>query len=110
MMLLVRERLRAIGAFDIKEICTATLVPGAGPGSAHTRSRISRRKSMIWSNFGRSALSRAMSGCGRLPLVMYTVVAFFLLAQLALVQPRGLGWLRKHRLARNFSGNRSREG
>ena len=43
MMLLVRGRLRAIGAFDIKAIWTATLVPGAGPGSTHTRSRISRR-------------------------------------------------------------------
>lgn len=42
MMLLVRGRLRAIGAFDMKEIWTATLVPSAGPGS-HTRSRISRR-------------------------------------------------------------------
>ena len=41
---------------------------------------------------------------------MYTMVAFFLLALLALVRPRGLGWLKKHRLARNFSGNRSHEG
>ncbi len=43
MMLLVRGRLRAIGAFDIKESRTATLVPSTGPGSAHTRSRISGR-------------------------------------------------------------------
>ena len=43
MMLLVRGRLRAIGAFGIKAIWTATLVPSAGPGSAHMRSRISRR-------------------------------------------------------------------
>ena len=40
MMLLVRGSLRAIGAFDIQEIRTATLVPSAGPGSAHIRSRI----------------------------------------------------------------------
>ena len=43
MMLLVRGRLRAIGAFDIKESRTATLVPSAGPGSAHIRGRISGR-------------------------------------------------------------------
>ena len=43
MMLLVRGRLRAIGAFGIKAIWIATLVPSAGPGSAHMRSRISRR-------------------------------------------------------------------
>lgn len=41
MMLLGRGRLRVIGAFDIQENRTATLVPSAGPGSAHMRSRIS---------------------------------------------------------------------
>ena len=43
MMLLVRGRLRVIGAFDIQVIRTATLVPSAGPGCAHMRSRISGR-------------------------------------------------------------------
>ena len=43
MMLLVRGRLRVIGAFDIVGIRTATLVPSAGPGSAHMRSRLSGR-------------------------------------------------------------------
>ena len=40
-MLLVHGRLRAIGAFDIKEMRISTPVPIAGPGSGNMRGRIS---------------------------------------------------------------------